>query len=279
VLSRSFPPAIVITDSLTRGGAGVVAAARLRRWSAAQFEAAWTNAALLARAAQSHSVDPLVHSVQIGRGWLTDLDLIASIRVTCRPSSRTGRAARDCSERARHGPSAATAWPWVWGMRDNARPATVLVIVIAVFVAACNAILGPSQPDRNWISHDSSRFTLHARPGSFAAEQAGYLAEVLEDQYDTGLRMVGAQYGGRISGFLFASAAEPDREFDRTGTAYPATESFAAVCVPPLDDGLLGLLAHEANHVVIENALGRPGTSFMSEGLASAVLSERYHRA
>ena len=81
VLSRSFAPAIVITDALTRGGAGVVAAARLRRWSAVQFEAAWTNAALLARAAQSHTVDPLAHSVQVGPGWITDLDAIASIRV------------------------------------------------------------------------------------------------------------------------------------------------------------------------------------------------------
>jgi hypothetical protein len=59
----------------------------LRRWPAAQFEAAWTNAALLARAAQSHSVDPLAHSVQIGPGWLTDLDLIALIRVTGRVSA------------------------------------------------------------------------------------------------------------------------------------------------------------------------------------------------
>jgi hypothetical protein len=164
-------------------------------------------------------------------------------------------------------------------MHGNARPAAVLTIVSAVFAAACNAVLGPSQPDPNWTSHDSPRLTLHARPGSFAAEQAGYLAEVLEDQFDTTLSMLGAQYGGRISGFLFASAAEVDREFDRTGTGYPATEAFAAVCVPPLDDALLGLLAHEANHVVIWNALGRPGTSFMSEGLASAVLSERYHRA
>ena len=63
-LSRSFRPRFSITDTLTRGGAGVVAAARLRRWQAAQFEAAWTNAALLARAAHSHSVDPLAHSVQ-----------------------------------------------------------------------------------------------------------------------------------------------------------------------------------------------------------------------
>ncbi len=81
VLSRSFAPVIVITDALTRGGAGVVAVARLRRWSAVQFEAAWTNAALLARAAQSHTVDSLAHSVQVGPGWITDLDAIASIRV------------------------------------------------------------------------------------------------------------------------------------------------------------------------------------------------------
>ena len=86
-LSRSFPPAISITDTLTRGGGGVVAAARLRRWRAAQFEAAWTNAALLARAAHSHSVDPLARSVQIGPGWLTDLDLIGLIRVTGRVSA------------------------------------------------------------------------------------------------------------------------------------------------------------------------------------------------
>jgi hypothetical protein len=86
-LSRSFPPSISVTDAITRGGVGVAAAARLRRWHAAQFEVAWTNAALLARGAQSHSVDPLAQSVQIGPGWLTDLDLIASIRVTPRVSA------------------------------------------------------------------------------------------------------------------------------------------------------------------------------------------------
>ena len=164
-------------------------------------------------------------------------------------------------------------------MCGDARAAAAPMIVVALLASGCNAVLGPSQPDDNWTSHDSARFTLHARPGSFGAEHSGYLAAVLEDQYDATLRMLGAQYGGRISGFLFASAAEVDREFDRTGTGYPATESFAAVCVPPLDDGLLGLLAHEANHVIIWNALGRPGTSFMSEGLASAVLSEQYHRS
>lgn len=162
-------------------------------------------------------------------------------------------------------------------MRANARRGAVLTL--AVFAGACDAVFSPSQPDSNWTIHDSPRFALHVRPGSFAAEQAGYLAVVLEDQYDATLRMLGAEYGGRISGFLFASRVELDADFDRTGTAYSATESFSAVCVPPLDDGLQGLLAHETNHVILWNALGRPGTSFMNEGLASAVISERYHRA
>lgn len=35
-------------------------------------------------------------------------------------------------------------------------------------------------------------------------------------------------------------------------------------------------MLHEANHVIMQNALGRPGTSFVNEGLASAVMSERY---
>jgi hypothetical protein len=164
-------------------------------------------------------------------------------------------------------------------MRADHRSKAALAAVAACCLTGCHAVLGPSPPDDNWTAIDSARFTLYARPGSFAAERAGYLAEVLEDQYDTTLRMLEAQYAGRVSGFLYASAAEVNREFDRSGTGYPATESFAAVCTPPLDDGLLGLLAHEANHVIVWNALGRPGTSFVSEGLASALLSERYHQA
>ena len=151
--------------------------------------------------------------------------------------------------------------------------------VLAIVSVGCNAVLGPSQPDSNWATFESARFTLHARPGSFAAEQSPYLAQVLENQYDATLRALGAQYAGRVSGFLYASALDAGRESDRSGTAYPATESFAATCTAPLEDGLLGLLAHEANHVIIWNGLGRPGTSFVNEGLASAVISERYHRA
>ena len=62
---------------------------------------------------------------------------------------------------------------------------------------------------------------------------------------------------------------------DHSGVAYPETETMKAAVVAPLDGNLLSLLAHEANHVYIRNGLGRPGTSFINEGLASALVSER----
>ena len=36
-------------------------------------------------------------------------------------------------------------------------------------------------------------------------------------------------------------------------------------------------MQQEANHVIEHNGIGPPATSFMNEGLASAVMSERYH--
>ena len=44
----------------------------------------------------------------------------------------------------------------------------------------------------------------------------------------------------------------------------------------PLDDNLRTLRTHEANHVILANGLGRAGTSFMNEGLASAVISQSF---
>lgn len=76
---------------------------------------------------------------------------------------------------------------------------------------------------------------------------------------------------------LYNSGREANLPSDRSGTAFPATAAFEAGCTPPFDDDLMSLLAHEANHVILQNALGAPGSAMMNEGLASAVLSERYH--
>jgi hypothetical protein len=160
-------------------------------------------------------------------------------------------------------------------MRADVRAAAVLVLSISA--SACNAVLGPSPRDANWNVIETQRYSLHVRPNSFAEQNAVRIGEALEDQYDASLSMLETSYTGHITAMLYNSGSEANLPSDRSGTAFPATAAFEAGCTPPLDDDLLALVAHEANHVILQNALGSPGTYMLNEGLASAVLSERYH--
>jgi hypothetical protein len=150
-------------------------------------------------------------------------------------------------------------------------------LVAASLSSGCNAVLGPSNVDHNWRAFDSGHFTLYVRPASFAEANQARLGEVLDDQYVTTLSILGVTYAGRISAFLYTDAGDAALESDHSGVAYASTESLRATCVPPLDGNLFALLQHEANHVIQRNTLGRPGTSFMNEGLPSAVLSTKFH--
>jgi len=141
----------------------------------------------------------------------------------------------------------------------------------------CHAVLGPTPVDTNWRVIDSPHFSFNVRPGSFAEQNIARIGEVLEDQYDTTLRVLDIRYSGRVSLFLYNSAADGDMESERAGKAYPDTETVRATSGPPLDSNLFLLLSHESNHVIQQNALGSPGTYFLGEGLPSAVLSERYY--
>ena len=152
-----------------------------------------------------------------------------------------------------------------------------LLLAVSLGASACNAVLGPTPRDANWHVVDSAHFALYVRPASFAERSAGTLGTVLDDQYEVTLRLLDAKYDGRINGFLYDSAADASLQSDRSGTAFPDTNAFEAVAAPPLDSNLLALVAHEANHVIIVDALGRAGTFMLNEGLACALLSERYH--
>jgi hypothetical protein len=151
-----------------------------------------------------------------------------------------------------------------------------LVAALAWAGSGCHAILGPSTIDANWRVIDSPHFVFYVRPGSFAEQNIATLIGVLEDQYAFALSALDIRYAGRISLFLYESAADAGERFDRSGTAYPDTEAARAIVSPPLET-TFGLVAHESNHVIQQNGIGPPATSFMNEGLASAVMSERYH--
>lgn len=154
----------------------------------------------------------------------------------------------------------------------------LLGVCFAAGVSGCHAVYGPTPVSGEWQVIDTTRYSFNVRPGSFAAQNTGPLAEVLDDQYDTTLRALDIHYAGRISLFLYKSAADAGLDSERSGTAYPDTESVRVTAGGPLDGSLFVVLSHEVNHVIQQNAIGRPGTSFMGEGLPSAVLSERFHR-
>jgi hypothetical protein len=161
---------------------------------------------------------------------------------------------------------------------DRHRVISVIAgLVLCTVITGCSAILGPTTPDDNWRAFESRHFTLLVRPESFAEEQHARLGDVLDDQYDATVATLGLSYAGRITAFLHSSAADAGLESNHSGIAYPDTEALRAVCVPPLDGNLYSLLSHEANHVIQQNGLGRPGTYFMNEGLPSALMSTRYH--
>ena len=152
----------------------------------------------------------------------------------------------------------------------------------AALSLSCNAIIGPTQPDGNWNVSHRGRLTFYVRPNSFAEQSLDTLAAVLDDQLTVGAQTLALRYDGHVTVFCYSSGADADfgndgGGADHSGVAYPANETIKAACVAPLDANLLALVSHEVNHVIVRNGLGLEGTTFMNEGLASALISERYH--
>lgn len=154
----------------------------------------------------------------------------------------------------------------------------MLVALSAWSGYGCHAIFGPSEIDANWKVIDSPHFAFHVRPGSFAEQNIATLVDVMEDQYAFAVSALDIRYAGPISLFLYNNANDAGEPFgaERSGTGYPNTEAARAIVSPPLET-TFGLVAHESNHVIQYNGVGPPATSFMNEGMASAVMSERFH--
>ena len=150
------------------------------------------------------------------------------------------------------------------------------IALLSLVAGSCQSVLGPTEIEGEWQAYTSPHYSLHVQPGTFAEQSIATIAEWLDDQYAVSNARLYNAYAGRVTGLLYPAAESAGRTFDRSGTGYPETESFKAVCTAPLDGGLFHLLAHEANHVILWVGLGRAGTSMMREGLPSAIVSERF---
>lgn len=148
-----------------------------------------------------------------------------------------------------------------------------------LLLAGCNSVYGPTRPDGNWRIHETGHFLLYTRPGSFADENAASVGAILDEHYEYTRRVLDLRYDGSISAFLYNSRTDtsPAAPSDHSGVGFAETQAIGVVCVPPLNQNLANLLTHEANHVIMGRAIGRRGTAFMSEGLASAVMSPSFY--
>src|SRR5262245_59552460 len=163
-------------------------------------------------------------------------------------------------------------------MRVSQVAQLAVLAAVAATAAACQTLLGPKPIDTNWRTYDGPRVSFYVRPGSVAEQNVARLIEVLEDQYSSTTAALNIGYAGRVRAYAHDSAADADMMSDFSGRAYPETESFRFVCAAPITNNTFSLMSHEANHVFIVNGFGRAGTYFMNEGLASAVVSETFHR-
>jgi hypothetical protein len=164
-------------------------------------------------------------------------------------------------------------------MRGSPRLHLARAALAALLAAAggCHMVLGPAPLEENWRMHPGPRVTFFVRPDSFAEQNIARLSEVIEDQYSSTVRALGLSYAGHVSAYAYNSGADADFGPDHAGRAYPETESFRFLAVPPADGSLFHVVSHEANHVIVINGLGRAGTYGMNEGLASALVSETFH--
>jgi hypothetical protein len=135
-------------------------------------------------------------------------------------------------------------------------------------VAGCTAILGPSSIDDNWSRIERSRFVFFVRPGSFAEPQISVFNDAMEGQYAFTAGLFGDAIAAPIAVFVQSAAADGAQDFG--GSAYPTALTVHVVLRTPLDE-TLHVLRHELNHVMVGNAVGRPGTYFVNEGLADAL--------
>ena len=112
--------------------------------------------------------------------------------------------------------------------------------------------------DTNWRVIETQHFIFNVRPGSFAEQNVAQLGEVMEDQYAFALSALDIRYAGRISLFLYESAADADDTSERSGTAFPKkTGAVRAIVSPPLAT-TYGLVAHESNHASRPTPSGPP---------------------
>ena len=158
--------------------------------------------------------------------------------------------------------------------RINFKLKTILYMLFlpAVFLVltSCSIIPGIGQfnPEGNWELEKTKHFDIYYRADSYAEENLDDIVLVQEETYQYILEQLNVQFDETISIYIYPTPE--DAGWDHVqGLAYNRQKVVLGVYSEKGKSiGVEGASAHEITHVITWNAIGKPGTTFLNEGLA-----------
>ena len=156
-----------------------------------------------------------------------------------------------------------------------------ILILCILMINSCSRIFAPDgyDSDKNWQVAESEHFIFFFRENSFAEQHIDSIKTIEELAYQHIVRSLSLNYQGMISIYIYDSPQ--DAGWDKIkAMAFPRTETVEAIfSLTGKSIGVKGTTCHEIAHVITWNALGEPGTQFLSEGIAVAMDGEWHSRA
>ena len=147
-----------------------------------------------------------------------------------------------------------------------------LLFLPAMFfmLTSCSIIPGIGQfnPGDNWELEKTKHFDIYYRADSYAEENLDDIIPVQEEAYLHILEQLKVQFNDTISIYIYPTPE--DAGWDHVqGLAYNRQKTVLGVYSEKGKSiGVEGASAHEITHVITWNAIGKPGTTFLNEGLA-----------
>lgn len=142
--------------------------------------------------------------------------------------------------------------------------------IMFLILTSCSIIPGIGQfnPGDNWELEKTEHFDIYYRANSYAEENLDDIIRIQEEAYQYILEQLNVQFNDTISIYIYPTPE--DAGWDHVqGLAYNRQKVVLGVYSEKGKSiGVEGASAHEITHVIAWNAIGKPGTTFLNEGLA-----------
>jgi len=142
--------------------------------------------------------------------------------------------------------------------------------IMFLMLTSCSIIPGIGQfyPGDNWELEKTEHFDIYYRANSYAEENLDDIIRVQEEAYQYIIEQLNVQFNDTISIYIYPTPEDAGWDHIQ-GLAYNRQKVVLGVYSEKGKSiGVKGASAHEITHVIAWNVIGKPGTTFLNEGLA-----------